>query len=177
MLFMRHYWLETYAGWPDRCKMDKNGTEMQRRSRCSCDATNLEGFLDGEPRHEVTAKVFDVSAVSLVNLGCKSPTLSWWPPREKNDMDRFQKKKTCFFSMTFVFVDADRRQRLRVGPFLRCRAPPPWLNNFCQPKKCAGRTQGYSVWEGVKFVKPHSWEEEIVLKSFWMKKLRNSWQF
>lgn len=129
--------IPAFSARPDRCKMDKNGTaEMQRCSRCSCDATNLEGFLDGEPRH-VTAEVFDVSAVSLVNLGCKSPTLSWWPREKKTmDMDRFQKKKTWLFSMTFAVVDADRRQRLRVGPFLRCRAPPPWLNNFCQPKKC-----------------------------------------
>ena len=51
-----------------------------------------------------------------------------------------------------------------------------FLCHFCPFCTCqaAGRTQGYSVREGVK---PHSWEEEIVLKSFWMKKPRNSWQF
>ena len=50
--------IPAFSPRPVRCKMDENGAaEMQRCSRCSCgDATNLEGFLDGEPRH-VTGEV------------------------------------------------------------------------------------------------------------------------
>ena len=94
-----------------------------QRCRCSCDATNLEGFLDGEPR-DVTAEVLDVSAV---NLGCKSATLSWWPREKKNDGYGPISEKITWLLHDFRCRRCDRR-RLRVRPFLRCRAPPPWLN-------------------------------------------------
>lgn len=173
MLFMRHYWLETYAG----CifSVDKN-CSAKAAALCTEEKARLSIFdfyRRRRKRKSWKKNMFSFSEIGpyrFFPLEVTTKALGTYI-RDLRDLQLHRKP------LPLPRVEVLHPENLPGSLHHSCICcTSAFLCHFCPFCTCqaAGRTQGYSVWEGVK---PHSWEEETVLKSFWMKKTRNWRQF